>query len=120
MLSMAVQPNINAIAKPSTYPSPKLSFKPFNVSTFANPKHFSSPSFPHLKKKDWNFSLSAAPETISDVSLDEASVDIDDELPVNKEVFYFSPVFLGSFLFYIHEIWLFNVGFRLISVLSVN
>ncbi|XP_057524771.1 30S ribosomal protein 3, chloroplastic-like isoform X1 [Amaranthus tricolor] len=86
MLSMAVQPNINAIAKPSTYPSPKLSFKPFNVSTFANPKHFSSPSFPHLKKKDWNFSLSAAPETISDVSLDEASVDIDDELPVNKEL----------------------------------
>ncbi|XP_057522242.1 30S ribosomal protein 3, chloroplastic-like [Amaranthus tricolor] len=77
MFSMAVQPNINAIVKPSTYPSPILSLKPFKVSTFGNPKSHSSPSFPQLKKKDRYFSLAAAPETVSD------TVDIDDDLPIN-------------------------------------
>ncbi|KAL2896470.1 30S ribosomal protein 3 chloroplastic [Bienertia sinuspersici] len=85
MLSMATQPNINAIVKPSTYPSPKLSLKPFKTPSFANPKPFSSLSFPHLNKKSWSFSLSATPETISDIAVAKDEVDIDDELPANKE-----------------------------------
>ncbi|CAO2825427.1 unnamed protein product [Amaranthus hypochondriacus] len=76
---MAVQPTINAIVKPSTYPSPKLSLKPFKISTFPNLKPYSSPSIPQLKKKDSNFSLAATPETISD------TVDINDDLPNNIE-----------------------------------
>lgn len=82
---MAVQPNINAIVKPSTYPSPKLSLKPLKAPTFVNPKPFSQ-----LKKKNWSFSLSAAPESISDISVVENELDVDDDLPVvTKEVIFF-------------------------------
>lgn len=86
---MAVQPNISSIVKPSIYPSPKLSLKPFKAPTFANPKPFSSSSsqsFPQLNKKNnKNWCLSASPETISDIAIVEDEVDIDDELPVPKE-----------------------------------
>ncbi|XP_021759984.1 30S ribosomal protein 3, chloroplastic-like [Chenopodium quinoa] len=88
MLSMAVQPNINAIVKPSAYPSQKLSLKPFKAPAFANPKPFSSSSsFPQLNKKLRNssFSLSAAPETISDIAIAGDEIDIEDDLLVTKE-----------------------------------
>ncbi|KAK9742497.1 hypothetical protein RND81_03G177000 [Saponaria officinalis] len=65
MLSMAVQPNINAIVKP------------FKVPTFAtSPKPISSTSFPQFFKKNSNFSPSvSSAEVVPDVSFD------DDDLP---------------------------------------
>lgn len=82
MLSMAVQPGISAIVKPSAYSSPKLSYKPFKkASTFGNPKPFSLPSFssfPQLNKANRNISLSvASPEAISDVSLEDTQDIVD-------------------------------------------
>ncbi|KAL9230109.1 hypothetical protein vseg_005499 [Gypsophila vaccaria] len=77
MLTMAVQPNVAAIVKPS----PKLSLKPFKVPTFATfPRPFSSPSFCHLSNPSRNFCTSvSSAEVISDVAFnddDVSSIDV--------------------------------------------
>ncbi|XP_074279160.1 small ribosomal subunit protein cS23-like [Silene latifolia] len=79
MLSMAVQPNINAIVNTSAFPSPKFSLKPpFKLTTFpTNPKPLSSPSFSHFINKN--------PTFCTNVSSSQPISDDDFDVPANKE-----------------------------------
>ncbi|KAI4346833.1 hypothetical protein L6164_007696 [Bauhinia variegata] len=84
MLSMAVQPNLNASLRPLTFLSHNLSLKPFKASVFIKPKPF--PSRLILASKPRNFMLAASASTAEESIDEETDLGyVSVETPLQKE-----------------------------------
>ncbi|KAJ7971212.1 30S ribosomal protein 3, chloroplastic [Quillaja saponaria] len=78
MLSMAVQPNLNACVKPLTLPYQNLLLTSFKASVVTKPKPFSQLHSVYLKNltcSSRNLRLSASASTIEETVAEEAPVD---------------------------------------------